>query len=160
MKREWQSRWQHLAPRERNFILYGSGGVLLALLWAYAWLPLQQQGLRLSQNLPRLRQQAQQMQAARDEVPALRARAVPLGTLPLLQVLPPALSAAGLPAAQFEPGGNDNTLSLSLQNAAFDAWLGCLSRLQATQGVRLVRLEVRATGTPGQVNLQATVSRE
>ncbi len=53
--REW---WQARAPRERLVYGLGAGALVVASLWAYVWLPVQDDRARLAVTVPKLRAQA------------------------------------------------------------------------------------------------------
>lgn len=153
--------WQNLLPRERHIIRLGGGGLLLALLYAYAWLPLQQQQQRLQSSLPRVRVQAAQLQAARDEVLILKSRVG--NTAPAALSLRPALEqtaqAMGVSWAQLDMNG-ERSANLVFNQVAFDTWLRWLHRLQTEQGVRVARVDISPSGTIGLVNIQLSLIQE
>ena len=54
--------WRARAPRERAVLGGGAALLVLALGYAYAWLPMQRDRAQLQQALPQLREQARQLQ--------------------------------------------------------------------------------------------------
>ncbi|MFY9259478.1 MAG: type II secretion system protein M [Gallionella sp.] len=161
MKSDWSRYWQNLLPRER-WIMAGGGGVLLvALLYAYFWLPLHQQRQKLQEILPRMRLQATQLQTARDEVLRLKTQ---VGTgaqsnLPLQQRLTASATAQGLTLLKVDMTGEQSAV-LVLDDVAFDEGLRWLHVLQTQQGLRLVAGDITRNAQVGRVNIHATVSQE
>ncbi len=161
MKSDWSRYWQNLLPRER-WIMAGGGGVLLvALLYAYLWLPLHQQRQKLQEILPRMRLQATQLQTARDEVLRLKTQ---VGTgaqsnLPLQQRLTASATAQGLTLLKVDMTGEQSAV-LVLDDVAFDEGLRWLHVLQTQQGLRLVAGDITRSAQVGRVNIHATVSQE
>lgn len=153
--------WQNLLPRERRLMSVGGGGLLLALLYAYAWLPLQQQQQRLHASLPRVRVQAAQLQAARDEVLSLKARVG--NTRNTALALRPALEqtsqALGITWERLDLNG-ERSANLVFNHVAFDTWLRWLNRLQTEQGVRATSVDILPSGTTGLVNIQLSLLQE
>lgn len=161
MNSNWSRYWQNLLPRER-WILAGGGGVLLvALLYAYLWLPLHQQRQKLQEVLPRMRTQAAQLQTARDEVLRLKAQGgtAAISNLPLQQVLNTSATAQGLTLLKVDMTGERSAM-LVLENVAFDDWLRWLHLLQTQQGLHLATGKITRSTQVGRVNIQATISQE
>lgn len=153
--------WQTLLPRERRLISLGGGGLLIALLYAYAWLPLQQQAQRLQTVLPRVRLQASQLQAARDEVIGLKARGGNRAQIdvPLRLGLEQTAQEMQLHWERLEMNG-ERSANLTFNQVAFDAWVRWLHRLQTEQGVRVANADVLPAGSVGLVNIQVTLIQE
>lgn len=157
----WIIYWRNLQARERN-VLQGGGGILLfALLYAYLWLPLQQQRQHLHDILPRVRVQAMQLQSARDEVLALKTRvgSVNRSTQPLQQALTQSSTALNLTPERVEMQG-ENKATLVFKNIRFAQWLRWLHGLQTQHGVRVETLEIAATAEAGMVNVHVMVNVE
>ena len=161
MKSDLTRYWQNLLPRERWIIAGGGGVLVVALLYAYLWLPLHQQRQKLQEILPRMRVQAAQLQAARDEVLRLKAQ---VGTgarssLPLQQELNASATAQGLTLLKVDMTG-ENSAMLVLESVAFDDWLRWLHLLQTQKGLHLVTGEMTRSAQLGRVNVHATISQE
>jgi general secretion pathway protein M len=158
MKSTLTSYWQNLQARERRIITVGGSLLALALLYAYLWLPLQQQRQKLHALLPKLRVQAAQLQTAQKEVQQLKtqAGAVPASTTPLRQLLENSVNSLGIKPKQIDMTGENSAL-LVIDSVSFDTWLRCLHTLQTQYGLRLVVGEMQSVGS-GLVKVQATVS--
>jgi type II secretory pathway component PulM len=161
MKSDWSRYWQNLLPRERWIIAGGGGVLVVALLYAYLWLPLHQQRQKLQEVLPRMRLQATQLQTARDEVLRLKAQvgAGARSNLPLQQALTASATAQGLTLLKVDVTGEHSAM-LVLDNVAFDDWLRWLHLLQTQQGLHLVAGDITRSTQVGRVNIQATVTQE
>jgi type II secretory pathway component PulM len=75
MLERWREWWQGRNTRERALIAAGGPALVVALLWAYVWAPLEADRLRLAAALPTLRVQAQQLALQATDVERLRAAA-------------------------------------------------------------------------------------
>ncbi|MEP7157068.1 MAG: type II secretion system protein GspM [Betaproteobacteria bacterium] len=68
-----RQRWQRLEARQQRIFGGGAALLLLALLFAYVWLPAMRDRDRLIARLPQLRAQLVQMQIQADEIQQLNA---------------------------------------------------------------------------------------
>lgn len=150
-----------LQPRERALVLGGGSVLLVALLYAYLWLPLHQQRQKLQDMLPRLRAQAAALQTARTEVLALKAQvgSVSRANQPLRAALESSAAGLGIKIQRLDVTG-ETSATLILEGVAFDTWLRWLDGLQMQSGLRLVSGEISSTSQTGLVNIQATLSSE
>jgi len=161
MKDAWMQFWRARAPRERAVLGGGAALLVLALGYAYAWLPMQRDRAQLMQALPQLREQARQLQLDVQEVARLKA-------------LPAATQEAGNLALAIEQramasGLRDRIETLAPQDAghvrvvlpqvAFEAWIDWLGELHASHGVRVESARIDATDEPGMVRVEAVLAR-
>jgi general secretion pathway protein M len=161
MKTTLKNYWLTLLPRERLLIAGGGGLLFIALLYAYFWLPIHQQQQRLHDLLPRVRVQAMQLQADRDEVLRLKAQvgAVTRTAMPLRQVLEQSAASLGIKPERIDMTG-ESSASVTMNKVVFDQYLRWLYLLQTQHGVRVSIGDVVAAGEVGLVNVQITVTQE
>jgi general secretion pathway protein M len=160
MKKQLIQFWRSRAPRERVVLAGGSALLVLALGFAYGWLPMQRDAAQLKKALPQLRAQAQQLQQDAEEATRLKAR-------------PPVAQAEGSLAAVIEQrataGGlrerieaiipqDAGRVQVVLPEVAFDAWIGWLGELQAGHGVRVESVRIDAGEAPGMVKVEAVLA--
>lgn len=151
--------WRTRVPRERFVLAAGSVLLVLALGYAYAWLPMQRDVVQLRQALPALRAQARQLQQDAQEVARLKAQpAVIRGTGSLALAVEQNAQAMGLrehiESITPQDAGHVRVL---LPQVAFDAWLAWLGELQASHGVRVDSVRIGATDDPGMVSVDAVL---
>jgi len=149
--------WAERSGRERSVLLVAVTVVLAAALYAFLWEPGLAARKSLSETLPRLRAQLEDMRLQREEIMALRKtldagpRRGDLGNL--LRA-----SAAQSPIAKsverIDPLPNGSVM-LRAAPVSFDAWLGWLENLQRELGVRLEACRVSALEQPGLVQVEA-----
>lgn len=157
MNESLQSWWQQLAPRERGLIAWGGAGLMLALGYAYLWLPLDAERHKLRAALPSLRASAAQMQVQADEVLRLKALAVaPVSGAALQSALQQAAQDTGQGAKAPQFGMLDERrVSAAWPAISFDAWSVLVAKLQNSQRIRLESVAVEALPEPGMVRVQA-----
>lgn len=160
MKTQLIQFWRSRAPRERLVLGGGSALLVVALGYAYGWLPMQREAAQLRAALPQLRVQAQQLQQDAQEAARLRGRSAAAqaeGNLAML--IDQRATAAGLreriEAITPQDGGRVHVV---LPEVAFDAWLGWLGELQASHGVRVESVRVEATEKTGIVAVDAVLA--
>ncbi|SMB25912.1 putative General secretion pathway M protein [Sterolibacterium denitrificans] len=151
--------WQARAPRERLFLAALAVFLVLALLINGLW-HAHQARAHLRQQLPQLRLQLAAMQQQAADIRALQSQPVnpPLGAASLQQTAETLLLQAGLKlgAGQLQTAG---ARQLRLQaELPFERWLDALALLQRDARLRLVQSRVEATGSPGQVRIDALFS--
>ncbi|WP_296748986.1 type II secretion system protein GspM [Thiobacillus sp.] len=151
--------WRSRVPRER-LVLAGAALLVLALGFAYGWLPLQREAAQLRQTLPQLRAQAQQLQQEAQEAARLRARpAANPGTGSPASAVEQRALAMGL-RGQIESivPQDAGRVRVVLPQVAFDAWIGWLGELQARDGVRVESAQIEAAGVAGMVRVDAVLA--
>ncbi len=156
MKAAWNQFWQQRTPRERAILFAGAAVLGVGFVYAYLWLPLERDHARLSADVPRLRNEAQQMRDDAREIESMRARAK----------APPADLKAALSAAAAGQKGvappqisaeADGGLRVVFPSVRFDDWVSWLAATSA-YGVRLATVRVEPLDTPGLVKASATFS--
>ncbi len=160
MKKQLIQFWRSRAPRERLVLAGGSALLVLALGYAYGWLPMQREAAQLRQALPQLRAQARQLQQDALEVGRLKARPVPAqqgGSL--AAVIDQRAKAIGLrERIESITPQDDGRVQVVLPDVAFDAWLGWLGDLQASHAVRVESARIEARDEPGMVRIDAVLA--
>jgi general secretion pathway protein M len=151
--------WRTRAPRERLVLAGGSALLVLALGFAYAWLPMQRDVEQLRQALPQLRVQARQLQQDAQEVVRLKAQpAVIREAGSLVQAVEQRALATGLreriESITPQDAGHVRVL---LPQVAFDAWIAWIGELQASHGVRVKSARIEATAAAGMVSIDAVL---
>lgn len=153
--REW---WQGRTPRER--LVYGAGAsaLVIASLWAYAWLPLQSDRARLASTLPKLRVQAAETVRESAEVERLRAAARARGAVPQ-GAIDDAMKAAGFGDAYTGVSSlGEGRVQVNLRAVAFDELVRALAALGESQGVTVESVALKAAGE-GKVQVESLVLR-
>lgn len=151
--------WRTRAPRERLILAGGSALLVLALGFAYVWLPMQRDVTHLRQALPQLRAQARQLQQDAQEVTRLKTQpAVARGTGSLALAVEQNAQAMDLREhiESITPQDADHVRVL-LPQVAFDVWLTWLGELQTSHGVRVESVRIGATDDPGMVSVDAVL---
>lgn len=159
MKDQLIRLWRTRVPRERLVLAGGSALLVLALGFAYAWLPMQRDVKQLRQVLPQLRAQARQLQQDAQEVARLKAQpAVIRETGSLAHAIEQRALATGLreriESITPQDAGHVRVL---LPQVTFDAWIVWIGELQASHGVRVESARIEATDVPGMVSVDAVL---
>ena len=151
--------WRTRAPRERLVLAGGSALLVLALLYAYVWLPMQRDVAQLRQALPQLRDQAGQLQQDAAEVVRLKKQpAVSREAGSLARAVEQRAIASGLRERieSITPQGVGQ-VRVVLPQVGFDAWIALLGELQSGEGVRVESARIEAGGEAGMVSVDAVL---
>lgn len=151
--------WRTRVPRERLILAGGSTLLLLALGFAYVWLPMQREVVQLRQALPQLRVQARQLQQDAQEVARLKAQPAvtrEAGSL-ALAVEQRALATGLRERIESITPQDAGHVRVVLPQVAFDAWLAWLGELQTSHGVRVDSARIGATDDSGMVSVDAVL---
>lgn len=154
--REW---WLARNTRERALIASGGGALVVAVLWAYVWAPLEADRVRLAAAMPTLRAQAQQVALQAADVERLRAAARARGNAaPSQPAIEETLRTAGLGAGvtgvAMLGGGR---VQVNLGMVPFDALVRAIAQLTESHGLAVETVALKATGEPGMVRVEALV---
>lgn len=157
MRQSLQTWWQQLASRERMMIGWGGAGLLLALVYAYLWLPLDAERHKLRAGLPAQRAAAAGMRLQADEVLRLKALAkAPMPGGALHSALQQAVQESSLGEKGFQLAMLDERRASAAWPAiSFDAWTMLVVKLQNSQHIRLDSAAIDALPEPGMVRVQA-----
>lgn len=137
------------SERERRMLLAGAVALVLILVFAII-LPLDRSVAHAKQRLALKRADLAAMQA---EVPEIANSVPPPSGESLILIVDRSARESGLEKslAGSEPGGQ-NSLSVRLEKAPFDALIGWLGRLAQQNGVVVDSATIEKAGAPGQVN--------
>jgi type II secretory pathway component PulM len=137
-------------------IAAGVALLALALLVAFAWLPLERSRARLAAELPRLRASIATLQRDADEVKRLRAMPsiAPSSATPIAAIA----AANTLPGAQIS-AVDDRRLRLTGADVGFTALLEWLAAAQAAHGLRVESARLDALPATGRVRAELTLAR-
>ena len=149
--------WQGRGEGERRLATLVAALAALALLVAFAWLPLERSRTRLAAELPRLRASIGALQRDADEVKRLRA-------------LPAAAPAASAPLASLATNGGVLTgaqmtvidarrVRLVGADVGFGPLLEWLRNAQLTHGMRVESARIDALPAPGRVRAELVLAR-
>lgn len=151
--------WRLRTQRERTIIAAGAVLVAVAALYAFLWHPGMAAIRSLSEQLPRLHAQVEEMQVLRSELAALRGGAVsgrPPASPALLQSM---LEADPLVKAAVRiQWRGERRLSLEAPAIDFDRWVDLVTRLQRELGVRVEQCAIAALAQPGMVKMEAVLT--
>jgi len=153
--REW---WQARAPRERLVYGLGAGALVAASLWAYVWLPVQDDRARLAAAVPKLKREAAETVRESAEVERLRAAARARGAVPQ-GAIDAAMKAAGFGDAYAGVSSlGEGRVQVNLRTVPFDELVRALAALGETHGVAVETAALRAAGE-GRVQVESLVLR-
>lgn len=145
---------QGRSPREARAIKTIAGVLLLVVVAAFAWLPLERSRARLAGELPALRASVETLQRQSDEVKRIRAMPPAPGQQAPVSALastPP----AGAQVAALDP----KRIRLTSNDAAFTTLLEWVVAAEASHGLRVDSARVEALGAPGRVKAEILMSR-
>lgn len=152
--------WKAWSARERAAVAAAVILVAGISLYVFLWEPGMAARRSLSEVLPRLRAQLEDMRWQREEVAALRKKlgaSTPPGELAVV-LRASAAQAPFAPAVERVeslPGGKARMQAGPLP---FDAWLAWIRNLQRELGIRVEACRVSALDEPGMVRLEASFS--
>jgi len=160
MKDQLIQFWRARAPRERLVLVGGSALLVLALGYAYIWLPMQRDLAQLRQALPQLRVQARQLQQDAQEVGRLKVRpAVIQESASLVLAVEQRAIASGVRERIESITSQDaGHVRVVLPRVAFDDWIGWLGELQTGHGVRVESARIEAADAAGMVRVEAVLA--
>lgn len=151
--------WFHaLARREQRILLIAAPLVLMLIVWLMLIQPLQQEKVRLEDQVDKRQVSLQWMKSAAVRVQAMQHRQ-PITTTSgsLRQLLNRVLSSEKLVTNRLQPLG-ENRLSVWLTDASYVAVIRTVDRL-TQQRVTLEQIQLTALDASGRVNVYLTVAR-
>lgn len=159
MKDQLRAYWQSRSSRDREIIVAISAIVLIMVLYAYLWLPMNEARDRLRKELPKLRGAAQQMEMQAKEVAQLRGTPTPTASGAAQDVIDKSAERAGLKGelTQVTSLSSERT-QVTLNAVAFDRWVEWTRTLASESALRVESAQVTATGEPGMVKVQAVLA--
>jgi general secretion pathway protein M len=155
-----RSRFSQLGPRDQIALALLAALLLLCVVWLLAWRPLAQSNAILARQNAASAQTLLGVTRLADEYHALRQRddSAAASRASLTEVVNRSIEAHGLAMSRFQPGSGGD-VQLRLENAAFDAVLRWLHRLERGEGVSLRELSITRGAAPGLVNVSVRLYR-
>ena len=147
------SWWSGLARRERVMILAAVTVVVAALLYVGAVEPAWRERTRLQRDLPRLQEQATQIDSLRAEALALGGSGTTIAAD--RAAAEQSLTRAGL-AGSVRGGGSQ--LDVSVRGAAAQAWFAWLDSYVHESRLRVVRVRVNRAAGSGMIDADAALT--
>lgn len=146
--------WSSRSERERAVAGVLAALAAIALLVAFAWLPLERNRARLASDLPALRASLESMQRQADEAKRLRAIA------PAASLQAPVSQLASLPPAGAQVTALDaRRVRVVAADAAFTTLLEWIVAAQASHGLRVESARVDALSAQGRVKADIVLTR-
>lgn len=151
--------WTARSPRERRVVAGGVAAVVVALLWAYGWSPLQEDRARLARDLPQLRADAAQVAAGVQEAARLRGAAQRTDAAGAAAAIETRAREAFAGAFGAVAAAGDDRYRLALQPVAFDVLARYLGTLAAEHGIVVEQLALAPHDDAGRVAVESLVLR-
>lgn len=146
--------WQSRTDSERAILAAVGALGAIALLAAFAWLPLERARARLSADLPALRASIETMRRQADEAKRLRAIS------PSASLKAPVAQLAASPPTGAQVAALDaQRVRLSSSDAAFTTLLEWIVAAQASHGLRVESARIDALAAPGRVKADIVLTR-
>ncbi len=152
----WAQRWSILSGRQRTVILAGAGILIVALLFAYVWLPIQHSRSDNAARLPELRARLAEMQHQAEELQ--RIRAVPATAASLRPLDAQALRSAFSGSQVSVTALDRQRFRLAAADTGYVIWIDELNRLQTQSAARVEEATLSALAQPGRIKVEATFS--
>jgi type II secretory pathway component PulM len=140
-----------LARREQRFVLAGAAACLVLLLMA-TWLPFEHRLTQLQQRVQTKQADLVWLQSVAPQLQALRSAAPAAGGESLVALADSVARSSGIARALSSQPGGDGTLSVRLEQVAFDALLSWAGELVQHHGVRVVSASIDGGANPGLVS--------
>jgi len=161
MKAFFDQYFNQLAERERLLLLVAGPLLLLVLVYALLWRPLDQRVEHLQQRVMEQQSLQQWMQVSAQKVQQLRQQSRPGGTVSrqsLLSLVDRTVRQSGLSEAlkRVEPDGADK-VKVRLEQASFDAVIKWLEVLQSRDSVVVQSISIDRRDSAGVVNVRLTL---
>ncbi|HVN99835.1 MAG TPA: type II secretion system protein GspM [Steroidobacteraceae bacterium] len=144
--------WFHsLAAREQRVVAIGAAAAVVLLL-AGAWWPVERRVARLQQQVQTRRADLDWLQSIAPQLSELRARPAGAGGESLVVLADRVAHETGISRSLNTQAGSDGTLSVRLEQVAFDALLNWAGELVQRHGVRVVSASIDSGAAPGMVS--------
>jgi general secretion pathway protein M len=142
MKQAVLEYWQARNPRERMILASIAGVALIAILYAYAWMPIADERAQLRKNLPTTQAAAAQFNGHADEAEKLAGQSAARGNVNVMNVVETTAKARNLRDKLSAVSAVDaNHVRIVSTSIGFDDWLTWSKELQA-QGIRIDSAQV------------------
>jgi type II secretory pathway component PulM len=140
-----------LAQREQRFVLAGAGACLVLLALA-AWLPFERSVARLELGVQSKQADLVWLRSVAPQLGALRSAAPATGGESLVALADSVARSSGIARSLSSQPGDDGTLSVRLEQVAFDSLLGWAGELVQHHSVRVVAASVDGSTNTGLVS--------
>lgn len=159
MKEQLLQYWRSRSARDRQIIATIAAVVIVALLYAYLWLPMNEARARLRAELPKLRSAAEQMELQAREIQQLKAMPVPVASGAAQDVIVRAAERAGMKGDLTQVTSlSTERIQVTLNAVSFDRWIDWSRALASESALRIESAQVSASGEPGMVKVQAVLA--
>jgi len=140
-----------LAAREQRVVAFGAVAALLVLLVG-GWLPVERRVSRLEQQVQTRRADLAWLQSIAPQLATLRERPVGTGGESLVVLADRVAHETGISRSLNTQSGSDGTLSVRLEQVAFDSLLNWAGELVQRHGVRVVSASIDSGAGSGMVS--------
>ncbi|MES2354169.1 MAG: type II secretion system protein M [Pseudomonadota bacterium] len=151
--------WQSRSARDRRVIQLLTGVVIIVIVYAYIWMPMNEARARLRAELPKLRGAAAQMNVEAQEVARLKTSTRQTARVSPQETVTQSAEQAGIrgDVSQITPLSPER-VQVMLNNVSFDNWIRWTQILATTSGLRIESAQVNAATEPGMVKVQTVLS--
>lgn len=147
-----------LSPRDRNVLIAGSAVLLVLLLYAFVWDPLQMDHARLRESIPGLRAQATRFDALAGEAERLRGSArgaaAPAGPAAIEAAADRTGVRASIKSIEQQSGGK---VQVAIEGVGYDALLAWIADVASSAGMSVDSIQVQRGAAPGAVSVPSLV---
>jgi general secretion pathway protein M len=152
--------WRSRSERERSVLGAGLVVLVVMLVVALVWLPLERTRVRLASELPALRASVSALERDAEEVRRVRALppTVPANPAPLAPLIAANAWARDLPGVLVTVP-DEKHVRLAGADLSFTALLDWLTNAQAAHGLRVESARIDALPAPGRVRAELTLAR-
>ena len=140
-----------LAAREQRVVALGAVAALVLLLLG-GWLPVERRVARLEQQVQTRQADLAWLQSIGPQLATLRERPTGTGNESLVVLADRVAHETGISRSLNTQSGNDGTLSVRLEQVAFDSLLNWAGELVQRHGVRVVSASIDSGATAGMVS--------
>lgn len=148
--------WERRTSVEQRVLFFIGGVVAIALVAAFAWLPLERDRTRLAAELPRLRASVASLEQQADAVRRLKALPPRAGAATPVAAL--SGSPATLPGAQVA-AIDERRVRLTAADVGFAALLDWIVAVRASHGLGVDSARLEALPITGRVRAELVLSR-
>lgn len=144
MKQTFLTYWKSRNPHEQMILASVAGLMLIAILYAYAWMPIADERAQLRKNLPTTQAAAAQFNSHADEAEKLAGQSAARGNVNVMNVVETTAKVRNVRDKFSAVSAVDaNHVRVVTASVAFDDWLAWSKELQ-TQGIRIDSVQVNS----------------
>lgn len=151
MMQKLDAWFRSLAAREQRMVAIGGAAALLLLLFG-AWLPVERRVARLEQQVQTRQADLAWLQTVGPQLAALREQPTGTGNESLVVIADRVAHETGIARSLSTQAGGDGTLSVRLEQVAFDSLLNWAGELVQRHGVRVVSANIESGAASGMVS--------